>query len=427
MTEYDFEPDCCRNESEVESKLIVQYLLPQLGYEPDTWHQEITFGRIRLDFLAIASKTIPFAFNRPLSVGLIVEAKHPKQNLNNHIRRMRRYLKSLNVQYGLLTNGKEVRIFELINQDLQLIFQCSGKEIKTKIDEIQTIIGKDRILQKRLEAVSLNQSDLKIIESEYSGIPAIKIDKPRRANQVKTIAVYHNKGGVGKTTTVINLAAALSKRGFKVLIIDIDSQANTTFATGLMKFTDEDDDDLKDSNIYHVIMSNSKNFIPDVARKTQFTDPEVDTVPSHISLIWKERELADRDISRRKLIDKLRQVQADYDYVLIDTPPSLNIYAKIALYTADYLIIPSDLKPFANEGLRNVKTFIEEVDEFREGILKQPLKVLGVLPSKILTTASYVKNSLPKAEKLIETRYGFPVLETRIFQREDLAKCIGHL
>ncbi|CAN1211626.1 AAA domain-containing protein [Tumidithrix helvetica PCC 7403] len=243
---------------------------------------------------------------------------------------------------------------------------------------------------------------------------------------MKTIAVYHNKGGVGKTTTVINLAAALSKRRFRVLIIDIDSQANTTFATGLMKFTDEDDDDLRDSNIYHVIISKSKDFIPGIARKTQFATPEVDTVPSHISLIWKERELIDKTFSKTRLIEKLKHVEGDYDFVLIDTPPSLNIYAQIALVVADYLIIPSDLKPFANEGLRNVKNFIEEIDEFREAIQKKPLQILGVLPSKILTTANYVKSSLPKAEELIRSRYGLPVLETRIFQREDLAKCIDN-
>ncbi|HEY9813945.1 MAG TPA: ParA family protein, partial [Candidatus Sericytochromatia bacterium] len=98
-----FNPDHCRNESEVESKLIVQYLLPQLGYTPDTWHQEVTFGKIRLDFLAFASQNIPFILdaNSPLSV--VMEAKHPSENLDKHIRRLTRYLISLNVRYGLLT------------------------------------------------------------------------------------------------------------------------------------------------------------------------------------------------------------------------------------------------------------------------------------------------------------------------------------
>jgi cellulose biosynthesis protein BcsQ len=72
---------------------------------------------------------------------------------------------------------------------------------------------------------------------------------------VKTIAVYHNKGGVGKTTTVVNLAAAFRKKGKRVLVIDLDSQANTTYATGLIKFVDEELDNIKDCNILHVLKS----------------------------------------------------------------------------------------------------------------------------------------------------------------------------
>ena len=70
---------------------------------------------------------------------------------------------------------------------------------------------------------------------------------------MKMLAVYHNKGGVGKTTTVINLAAALTKKGKRVLVIDLDSQANTTFAVGLVKFNDEVSDTLKDNYVYQVI------------------------------------------------------------------------------------------------------------------------------------------------------------------------------
>ncbi len=101
-----FNPELCCNESEVESKLIVQYLLPKLGYSPDRWHQEVAVGSIRLDFLAFAAQVIPFVLdaNSPLSV--VMEAKHPKQNLNNHVRRLKHYLTSLNVKYRLLTNGK---------------------------------------------------------------------------------------------------------------------------------------------------------------------------------------------------------------------------------------------------------------------------------------------------------------------------------
>jgi cellulose biosynthesis protein BcsQ len=123
-------------------------------------------------------------------------------------------------------------------------------------------------------------------------------------------------------------------------------------------------------------------------------------------------------------VKKLELVKDDYDVVLIDTPPSLNLYAKIALIACDYLIIPSDLKPFANEGLRNVRNFIEQIDDFRSFTNRSAINVLGVLPSKILSNDKYVKFTLPKQEKTIQEKYGFAVLETRIFQRTELSTAI---
>ena len=197
---------------------------------------------------------------------------------------------------------------------------------------------------------------------------------------MKVIAVYHNKGGVGKTTTVVNLAAAFSKKGKKVLVIDLDSQANTTFATGLVKFDDEQFDTIKDANIRHILESEDFYSIQEVARKSQFTEPEIDIVPSHISLMTYEKLLSANQSSSTMLILKLEEVKDKYDIVLIDTPPSLNLYAQVAIITADYLIIPSDLKPFANQGLVNVKEFIKENNTFRKILRKSPMEVLGVLP-----------------------------------------------
>jgi cellulose biosynthesis protein BcsQ len=371
-----FDPDLCRNESEVESKLIVQYLLPQLGYTPDTWHQEVALGSIRLDFLAFAAQALPFVIdaNSPLSV--VMEAKHPKQNLNNHVPRLRHYLTSLNVQYGLLTNGKEIRVYQKLLYDIQLVFSCSGKEINTKIEEIKKLIGRENLNNKDI----LNNFKASVISNNIS--MTIK-----EQHSMKIIAVYHNKGGVGKTTTVVNLAAAIRKRGKRVLVIDLDSQANTTFATGLVKFDDEEFDDIKDSNIFHVLSSEDFYSIAEVARKSNFSNPEINVVPAHIDLIRQETELNALEYSRLILIDKLEEVKNEYDVVLIDTPPSLNLYAKIALIAADYLIIPSDLKPFANQGLTNVKDFIKSINAFRKQIRKAPIELIGVLACKISTNA----------------------------------------
>ncbi|MBE9126882.1 ParA family protein [Coleofasciculus sp. LEGE 07092] len=240
---------------------------------------------------------------------------------------------------------------------------------------------------------------------------------------MKVIAVYHNKGGVGKTTTVVNLAAAIRKRGKRVLIVDLDSQANTTFATGLIQFDDEVFDDIKDSNILHVLQSEEFYTIEEIARQSQFNNPELDVVPSHIDLMQYENELNQLDYSRLILIDKLEDVKDNYDVVLIDTPPSLNLYARIALIAADYLIIPSDLKPFANQGLVNVKEFIKKIDGFRRQIRKESLEILGVLACKISTNSRFIQSTLKKRLESLQNRYGLKVMETVIYDRDDLAKC----
>ncbi|MFW6295663.1 MAG: AAA family ATPase [Halothece sp.] len=414
-----FHPELCRNESEVESKFIVQYLLPKLGYTPDTWHQEVTFGNIRLDFLVFATQVTPFKLDGNSSLAVVMEAKHPKQNLNSHVRRLKRYLNSLSVRYGLLTNGKDIRIYEKRNSDVQLVFRCSGTTIESNFDKIHQLIGRNSLNSYSKGIRSQEDFPGLLKTRQYSS----EIIQKQRSNTMKVIAVYHNKGGVGKTTTVVNLAAALRKKGHRILVIDLDSQANTTFATGLIRFEDEQFDDIKDSNILQVLQSEEFYSLEDVARKSEFTDPEIDVVPSHIDLMEHETELNSLDYSRLILIEKLENVKDKYDIVLIDTPPSLNLYARIAIIAADYLMIPSDLKPFANQGLINVKDFVKKIDGFRKQIRRDPIKIIGVLPCKISTNAKFVQHTFPKRRETIPQRYDLEVMESVIYDRDDLAKC----
>lgn len=407
-----FNVELCRNESEVESKLIVQYLLPQLGYTPDTWHQEVTFGSIRLDFLAFSAQSIPFVLDANSPLSIVMEAKSPKQNLNHHVFRLRHYLTSLNVRYGLLTNGKEIRIYQKSQNDVKLVFQCAGNDVEIKIEEIRGLVGRESLINRQFQEK---------LEVQVSNLDS------KRVHSMKTIAIYHNKGGVGKTTIAVNLAATLSNKGKRVLLIDIDSQANTTFATGLIKFQFEEDDDLRDKNIYHLLESGEYNFIPDIARKSNyFNNPEIDVIPSHIMLVDKQDYLNKFLNTRSRLISKLKKVENKYDIAIIDTPPSRDVYAEVALIAADYLIIPSDLKPFANQGLPTVKNFIhEQINESREILGKAPLKILGVLASKISTNNKFLQYTFPKQRDVIFEKYNFPLMEAVIYDRTVLSECLN--
>ena len=236
--------------------------------------------------------------------------------------------------------------------------------------------------------------------------------------------IANQKGGVGKTTTIVNLAAALAKKGKRILIVDLDSQANTTYAVGLAKFLNEEEDTLRGKNIRQLINSSQSQYlIKNIVRKTSFTQFTIDAIPAHIELMEDETRLLGIVAAKKRLYDKLQAVKEEYDVVLIDTPPSLGLYAKIALLTAQYLIIPSDLKPFANQGLNNVKYFIDEINEAKTAFGLDPLEVLGILPSKIYTFTKFVQYTLPKQIAMVKN-YGFPVMDTVIFERADVAKSL---
>lgn len=245
---------------------------------------------------------------------------------------------------------------------------------------------------------------------------------------MQVIAIYHNKGGVGKTTVSVNLAAALKNKGHRVLLIDLDSQANSTFATGLIKFQFEEEDNLINNYVYHLLEAGDFHFIPEVARPSEtFNQPEIDVIPSHIDLIVHQEKLNRIGASRSRLLTKLNRVKELYDIVIIDTPPSRDLYAEVALITANHLIIPSDLKPFANQGLANVKMFVKLANEFRENMMgRVPLNIMGVLPSKISTNTQFMKHTFPRQKSAVTGYYQLPLMETVIYERMPLSHSISH-
>ena len=171
----------------------------------------------------------------------------------------------------------------------------------------------------------------------------------------KIISVINQKGGVGKTTTVINLAAGLSMKGKKILVIDLDPQGNATTGLGLSNTENSE------LTIYSVLNGNKK--ISEVVQSTKFEN--LNLVSSNVDLSGLEVETAGDSRRAFKLKDELAAILNDsgalYDYILIDCPPSLSLLTIMALVASDELVVPLQTEFFALEGLTQLMKTIERI------------------------------------------------------------------
>ena len=185
----------------------------------------------------------------------------------------------------------------------------------------------------------------------------------------KIISVINQKGGVGKTTTVINLAAGLSMKVKKVLVIDLDPQGNATTGLGLSNTVNVD------RTIYNVLNGN-KN-ISEVIQKTKIEN--LDLISSNVDLSGLEVETAGDSrrafILKEQIMAYLNDSRASYDYILLDCPPSLSLLTIMALVASNSLLVPLQTEFFALEGLTQLMKTIERI----KNNLNPDLTIKGIL------------------------------------------------
>lgn len=186
------------------------------------------------------------------------------------------------------------------------------------------------------------------------------------------IAIANQKGGVGKTTTAVNLAASLAVAEKKVLLIDADPQANATTNLGIHRNSFE-------YNIYHAFIGSKK--LSEVTLDTNL--PHLHLVPSNIGLVGIEKELHDKKIQNRELILKglIAEIEGKYDYIVIDSPPALGTTTVNILSAANSLIIPIQCEFFALEGLAQLLNTVKIVQK----TINPKLKIRGFLPTMYST------------------------------------------
>lgn len=180
----------------------------------------------------------------------------------------------------------------------------------------------------------------------------------------RIIAIANQKGGVGKTTTSINLSAALGEKGKKVLVIDTDPQGNTTSGLGL-------DKNELENTIYELLIGESS--IDEVIAKDVATN--VDIIPSNVNLAAVEIELIDAEDKEFILRNAIKEVRDNYDFIIIDCPPSLSMLTVNAMTTANTVLVPIQCEYYALEGLSQLVHTVNLV----KSRLNEDLQMEGVV------------------------------------------------
>jgi len=223
----------------------------------------------------------------------------------------------------------------------------------------------------------------------------------------RIIAVANQKGGVGKTTTVVNLAASLAEQGRRVLIVDLDPQGNATMGSGI-------DKSALQRSVYHVLLA--EHDIGEVVQPAK--QGGYDVLPANRDLSAAEVELMQELAREARLKNALEQVAANYDYILIDSPPSLNLLTLNGLVAAQGVLIPMVCEYYALEGLTDLVGTLRKV----RAAVNPRIEIMGLLR----TMFDARSNLSQQVSEQLARHFGDKVFDTVVPRNIRLAEAPSH-
>ncbi len=224
----------------------------------------------------------------------------------------------------------------------------------------------------------------------------------------RIICVANQKGGVGKTTTTVNLAAALSEMNREVLIVDMDPQGNASSGLGIKRYESQD------NNVYHVIIGEKK--IREAIQETQ--NKHLKIVPATPDLVGAEIELVDMPQREYRLKAALQEVNDEFDYIFIDCPPSLGLITVNALCAADSFLVPLQCEYYALEGLSQLLN--------SAGLIKKNLNPSLKIEGIVLTMFDQRNNLSHQVVTEIREHFGGKVFQSIIPRNVRLSEAPSH-
>jgi chromosome partitioning protein len=342
-------------------EMLIQAGLPKRIGFTSCWHPEFRIKVPKIQGTGYTEKKVDFLIeDHKRYVNFLIEVKSAKQRINDAARfqLVDKYLYRSNVKFGMLIDPFLMEIYEYGQSKPKATFEI---ENLNHIEPIATF------LKTFLETVKM-----------------------------RTIAIHTSKGGVGKTTLVVNMAYELAKQGNRVLVVDLDDQANASLSLGVNKADDIDKAssleeveqilgsfEERQELIEFLLECVAENFdyrkyiYPSAFNKhlKAECDGLIDVLPS--SYKTQPHELERKPLAEKRLDKGLQQLSGEYDYCLIDTPPIYNRITWNGVFAAQYIIIPSQMEYLSAYGIRNP---VKQTREVREETEDTRGKILGIVP-----------------------------------------------